>query len=325
MSDGLGAMVLASGEGRRLHPLTAGIPKPMLPVLGQTLLDRALDKIAATRPHRIVVALHHRADVVISHLASGPRQVVVTVEKELTGPAGAVRSYGADPDLRLLLVVSGDLLFDDDLGGLVDRHLATAAEMTFATRRVRRASRFGVLDIGQDGRVAGAREKPPVPDDEEHVVSAGIYCLSPRAVRAIPANTTFDFAADLAPLLLEQGAMVQSCGLHGYWSDVGTPAALRDANLAALRDQLSASKDGGRLIRTDDGSTYLSDRATVGTEVVFRGHNAVLGSARIGDGATVTDSVVMGAAAVPPGAVLFGALAWSPEPRSPEPEGGARS
>jgi NDP-sugar pyrophosphorylase family protein len=333
VSDGLGAIVLASGEGQRLRPLTAGIPKPLLPVLGQTLLDRALDKIAATRPHRVVVALHHRADVVISHLAAGPHQVVTTVEQELTGPAGAVRSYGADPDLRLLLVVSGDLLFDDDLSGLVDHHLATGAEMTFATRRVRRASRFGVLETGPDGRVVQTREKPPVPDDEEHLVSAGIYCLSPRAVHAIPANTTFDFAAHLAPLLLDQGAIVQSHGLHGYWSDVGTPAALRDANLAALRSQLAAEKDGqlaagkdgqlaagkdgGRLIHTDDGSTYLSDGATVGTEVVFRGHNAVLGHARIGDGATVADSVVMGGAVVPAGGILCGALAWSPEGARP--------
>ena len=117
-----------------------------------------------------------------------------------------MRSYGADPDLKVLLVVSGDLLFDDDLGGLVDHHLETAAEMTFATRRVNRASRFGVLEVDADGRVTRAREKPRVPDDEEHVVSAGIYCLSPRAVAAIPAGTTFDFAEHLTPLLLQQGA-----------------------------------------------------------------------------------------------------------------------
>ena len=61
-----------------------------------------------------------------------------------------------------------------------------------------------------------------MPDDEEHVVSASMYCLSPRAVAAIPASTTFDFAAHLTPLLLEQGARVQTYGLRGYWSDVGT-------------------------------------------------------------------------------------------------------
>ena len=86
MTDGLGAMVLASGEGRRLRPLTADVPKPMLPVLGQTLLDRALDKVAATGPHRIVVALHHRPDVVADHLRSGRYPVSVKVEERLTGP-----------------------------------------------------------------------------------------------------------------------------------------------------------------------------------------------------------------------------------------------
>jgi NDP-sugar pyrophosphorylase family protein len=319
MTDGLGAMVLASGEGRRLRPLTADVPKPMLPVLGQTLLDRALDKVAATGPHRIVVALHHRADVVADHLRSGPHAVSVKVEERLTGPAGAVRSYGADPDLKVLLVVSGDLLFDDELGGLVDHHLETAAEMTFATRRVDRASRFGVLEVDADGRVTRAREKPRVPDHEEHVVSAGIYCLSPRAVAAIPASTTFDFAEHLTPLLLEQGTRVQTYGLRGYWSDVGTPAALREANLAALRGLLATRKDGGRLIHDGEGSTYVSDRATVGQDVTFRGHNALLGPVRIGAGATVMDSVVMGGAVISPGSAICGALAWSPEPEGANP------
>jgi NDP-sugar pyrophosphorylase family protein len=319
MTDGLGAMVLASGEGRRLRPLTADVPKPMLPVLGQTLLDRALDKVAATGPHRIVVALHHRADVVADHLRSGPHPVSVKVEERLTGPAGAVRSYGADPDLKVLLVVSGDLLFDDDLGGLVDHHLVTAAEMTFATRRVSRASRFGVLEVDADGRVTRAREKPRVPDDEEHVVSAGIYCLSPRAVAAIPASTTFDFAEHLTPLLLRQGTRVQTYGLRGYWSDVGTPAALREANLAALRGLLTTRKDGGHLIHASDGSTYVSDRATVGPYVTFRGHNALLGPVRIGAGATVMDSVVMGGAVISAGSAICGALAWSPEPEGAHP------
>jgi NDP-sugar pyrophosphorylase family protein len=314
MTDGLGAMVLASGEGRRLRPLTAHVPKPMLPVLGQTLLDRALDKVAATGPHRIVVALHHRPDVVADHLRSGPYPVSLKVEERLTGPAGAVRSYGADPDLKVLLVVSGDLLFDDDLDGLVEHHLGTAAELTFATRRVNRASRFGVLDVDGAGRVTKAREKPLVPDDEEHVVSAGIYCLSPRAVAAIPASTTFDFAEHLTPLLLRQGTTVQTYGLRGYWSDVGTPAALREANLAALRGLLATRKDGGRLIQAGDGCTYVSDRATGGPDVIFRGHNALLGPARIGAGATVVDSVVMGGTVVSPGSAICGALAWSPEP-----------
>jgi NDP-sugar pyrophosphorylase family protein len=262
MTDGLGAMVLASGEGRRLRPMTEDVPKPLLRILGQTLLDRALDKIAAKRPHRVVVALHHRADVAISHLAAGFHQVVAKDEKEMTGSAGAVRCCGNDPGLRLLLIDSGDLLFEDDLGGLLAHHRATA-KMTFATRRVRQASRFGVLQADPDGRVVLAREKPPVPDDEVHLVSAGIYCLSPLAVRAIPSGATMS---------------------------------------------------GGRPFQTGDGSTYVSNRATVGVGVTFRCHNAVLGSARIGDGSMVADSVVIEGVVMPARSALSGALACCPEP-----------
>ena len=135
----------------------------MLPVLGQTLLDRALDKVAATGPQRIVVALHHRADVVADHLRSGPHPVSVKVEERLTGPTRAVWSYGVDPDLKVLLVVPVTCCSTTIYRGLVDHHLVTAAEMTFATRRVNRASRFGVLEVDADGRVTRATEKPRCP------------------------------------------------------------------------------------------------------------------------------------------------------------------
>jgi NDP-sugar pyrophosphorylase family protein len=268
-----------------------------------------------------VVGLHYRAELVIDHLASSRHTAEARVEETLTGPAGAVRLYGADPDLRALLVVSGDLLFDDDLGGLVEHHLAVGAAMTFATRRVRRASRFGVLDVGADGRVTGAREKPSVPDDEEYLVSAGIYCLSPSAVDVIPPDTTFDFAAHLAPHLVQRGAPVHTFSLHGYWSDVGTPEALRAANLDALQDMLTSRKDGGHTIRTDEGLTWVSEQAAVGADVTFRGYNALVGPVSVGDGATVTDSVLIGHGSVPARSALSGALAWSPEPRR---GGGAR-
>ena len=231
----LAGMVLGAGLGSRMGHLTADTPKPLLDVAGRPLLGHLLGQLVEAGVSEIHVNLHYRAERIREFIASHPAGVPVRtrVEPRLTGPAGALRLFG--DELRrfdAVLVMSADVLVGEPLRRLVDTHAAKPARLTFACTQVRQARRYGVLDIGPDDGILGAREKPDVPDGEPHWVSAGVYCLDPVLIGTIPAGRSYDYARDLAPALIAAGHRVGAHRLTGYWRDIGTPESLA----AARRD-----------------------------------------------------------------------------------------
>ena len=73
------AMVLAAGLGKRMRPLTASRPKPLIEVAGQSLLDHLLDKLLAAGVETVVVNVHYLADAVEAHLAKNPHGLNIRI------------------------------------------------------------------------------------------------------------------------------------------------------------------------------------------------------------------------------------------------------
>ncbi len=110
------AMVLAAGLGKRMRPLTATRPKPLVEVAGRTLLDRALDRVEAAGIARAVVNAHYFADQIEAALAARAGQLTICVSDERArlletggGVAKALPLIDADP----FFVVNADNLWID--------------------------------------------------------------------------------------------------------------------------------------------------------------------------------------------------------------------
>src|SRR5437016_3452088 len=86
------AMVLAAGLGLRMRPLTDHMPKPLVRVAGQPLLDHVLDKLAAAGVSEAVVNVHYLPDQIIAHTAtrSRPRVIISDERDEVLGTGGAI-------------------------------------------------------------------------------------------------------------------------------------------------------------------------------------------------------------------------------------------
>ena len=67
------AVVLAAGFGARLLPLSRDLPKPLMPLWGRALLDRALDLLAGWGVRDVLINLHHGADEIRRHVRAAPR------------------------------------------------------------------------------------------------------------------------------------------------------------------------------------------------------------------------------------------------------------
>ena len=108
------AMVLAAGRGERLRPLTDSLPKPLVPIAGRSLLDRALDRLAAVGVEAVVVNLHHLGAQIRTQLA--PRRdlkITYSEEPEALETGGGLARALAHFQGRNFFAINRDVLWQD--------------------------------------------------------------------------------------------------------------------------------------------------------------------------------------------------------------------
>lgn len=221
------AVVMAGGEGRRLHPLTETTPKPLLRVGGRPLLEILIERLRQSGIGDVLVAVHHKPDLIRRALGDGARlgvRIDYVVEPAPLGTMGAlalVRERLRAP----FFVVNGDILTRCDFRALWDFHRAQRdAAMTVAVSLHQVEIPYGEFTL-REARVVRIEEKPR----KEFPVSTGIYVLEPWVVDRIPRGRRFD-APDLIRLLLAEGSTVAAYPLREYWLDVGRYPDLERAN-----------------------------------------------------------------------------------------------
>lgn len=326
------AVVLAGGRGQRLHPLTADVPKPLVPVMGSPLLGQLLDHLQRRGVDEAFVTAGYLGSAIVDFLQATPQRMPVHVVQEDTvrGTAGAVADLL--PALHApFLVVSGDSVIDLALDTMVAVHRATLAEVTIGAAPLVERLRFGVI-AAHGSRVQGFVEKPAL--DElmpEAVVNTGCYLLERSALADVPAHGAVDFARDIFPkLLLRGGRIAVAPGLR-YWRDIGTADAFRDIHLDAVTGDwpwgLPHSLVPAHLARSAEvlgpvvygrevtvaagarlqGPLYVGDGVAIGVGAKVA-RSVLLAGSRVGAHAEVNDAVVDTHGSVPAGAAVSGAI-----------------
>jgi glucose-1-phosphate adenylyltransferase len=269
------ALVLAGGEGSRLYPLTAEHAKPALPFAnGYRIVDFVLSNLANSRISTIYVLAQYKPDSLIRHIqaawapsfAASDGQIKVLLPRSNTlggqfkGTADAVYQY---LDLlqahapEVVAVFAADHIYRMDVRQMVGFHVERAADITVAAVPVPigRASSFGVIGAGTDGRVQEFREKPRQPpampaDPARAYASMGNYLFEPRVLEELlleaRARGETDFGRDVLPRVCDKARVyaydfstnlvpgVQEHEERAYWRDVGTLSALAAAQQDAM-------------------------------------------------------------------------------------------
>lgn len=222
------AMVLAAGLGVRMRPITDTLPKPLVQVAGETMLDRALDKLAAAGVERAVVNTHYLADQIADHV-KGRETPKITLSHEadvLETGGGVVKAL---PDLGdgPFFVVNSDSIWDDGPIPALSRLAATWDDaamdaLLLVHPTVSAVGYHGSGDFFLDlsGRLARRREQQIAP-----FLFTGLQILHPRLFAGIePGKFSLNRVYDKA---LEAGRLY---GLRhdGAWYHVGTPEALNE-------------------------------------------------------------------------------------------------
>ena len=335
-------LVLAGGAGGRLELLTEQRAKPAVPFAGvYRLIDFPLSNCQHSAIADVWVSVQFHPTSLSDHLANGrPWDLDRTAGGLMMLPpfqgtdrggwvsgtanllwrqADLIREFGADA----LVVVSSDAVYKLDYREVVESHLGSGAEVTMVTTEVAAddASRYGIVQLGDDDRITDYAYKP----DEPATTTATneVFVFTPDATLnrlealddELGAEGLEDLGSHLLPAQTRDGR-ARAHPLEGYWRDVGTVPAY----WAAHRDFLSAEPPidlddpawpvhtrGGRhsAARVLPGAVVDESLVSGGTRVGGEVRGSVLSPGVVVEkGATVVDSVLLPGVVVRSGATV---------------------
>ena len=229
-------MVLAAGLGTRMRPLSQTVPKPLIEIGGQTLLDHAIDRLALAGVERVVVNVHYKAELVTARLAARQQpKIEISHEEELLETGGGVLK--ALPLLgEAFFVLNSDVLWLDGKDYALTRLAGAfdAAQMDAVLLLQRTTTAVGYegsgdffLDPLGTPRWRGEREIAPY-------IFTGVQLLHRRLFDGI-SEKRFSLAG-LYRRALEAGRL-HAIVHDGEWYHIGTPEGL-----AATRVRLSSHR-----------------------------------------------------------------------------------
>jgi NDP-sugar pyrophosphorylase family protein len=227
------ALIIAGGEGERLRPLTDDRPKNMVPVGGRPMVERQLDWLRDSGVTDAIFLCGYKADVLQTHVGDGSAfgvRVQYSVETEPLGRGGALKQgFALVPEgEKTIIACNGDILTDQTLAEMIAFHEARAASATVMLTPLK--SPYGVVDIGDDGRITSFREKPELP----YWINAGIYVLSRPFFALLPEKG--DHETETFPALASEGKLF-GFKSDAYWRPVDSIKDISEAEkeLAAGR------------------------------------------------------------------------------------------
>ena len=335
MKQDMIAMILAGGQGTRLGGLTKQTAKPAVPFGGKyRIIDFALSNCANSGIKNIGVVTQYQPLELNEHIGKGAawgltsRSGGATIlqpysssdgEKWFKGTANAIYqniSYIDSLDPKYVLILSGDHIYKMDYAAMLEDHIKNKASLTVGVIPVSRkeASRFGIMNTDQNGRIIEFEEKPAQP--KSNLASMGIYIFNWETLRRYLVEDQAknremeDFGKNVIPAYLSNAENCFAYSFEGYWKDVGTIESLWEANMEFLDPEhpLNISEDTWRIYTSNPVTPpqFLTEEAQIKHSLVVDGcyiagqvDNSLLSrDVKVGPNSQVDHSVVMSSATI---------------------------
>ena len=322
--DKVVAIILGGGKGTRLYPLTKDRAKPAVPFAGKfRLVDIPISNCINSGFKKIYLLTQFNSASLHNHIGGTynfdqfTRGFVQILAAEQTykgeswyqGTADAVRKnlmHFHDQDAEYYIILSGDQLYRMDFSKMLDRHIATGAELTIAAKPIARSQATGLGIMGTDakGMVTKFYEKPAANLDisdykvnpaylqeslgevanesNEYLASMGIYIFSAKTMEEVLDNDKTDFGKEIIPDVIKE-RKVASYLFDDFWEDIGTIKAFYETNinLASIRPQFN--------FYDEDMPIYTHRRYLPATKLNFCSFSSSLAS----EGSIITNASIV--------------------------------
>ena len=187
-----------------------------MPIGQHPILEVIIRQLARFRFEHITLAVNHQAEIIKAFFGDGGKwniRIDYSLESEPLSTIGPLKLIDDLPEDFLLL--NGDVLTDLDFNRLLCEHTRQRRKFTIAASRRTHIVDYGVLEVNENNRLTGFREKPSL----DYLVSMGVYVLNRAVLDQVPAGRYgFD---NLMLDLLARRETVHVEPFTGYWLDIG--------------------------------------------------------------------------------------------------------
>ncbi len=340
MKKTLIAMILVGGKGTRLKEITKDTAKPAVSFGAKyRLIDFTLSNLTNSDIDVVGLVTQYEPYELMGYIGRGASWDLDRLDGGLffltpyakngdvmwqKGTAHAISQYFSfvkEYEANYVLILSGDQIYKMNYREMLKHHLTHNAMITIAATRVplKEASRFGIVEVNQEGLATGFEEKPAHP--KSTLASMGLYIFNTKVLEQVLSGSdsedSIDFGKNIIPRSIRDGLRVSVYEYDGYWRDVGTVESLYDANMDMLDDpqflNLNVSKDLPVYSKSLNLPPHIvTDSGSVQNSIVADGsliegnvrHSVLSYQSHILPGALVTDAVLLPGVTVGENAVL---------------------
>lgn len=324
------AMILAGGQGSRLGALTKKIAKPAVPFGGKyRIIDFPLSNCHNSGINTVGILTQYQPLALHSYIGNGgawdldrkdggvfilPPYAREKGAEWYKGTADAIYqniNFIEMVEPEYVLILSGDHIYTMDYSWMIEYHKMKKADATIGVIEVpwEEASRFGIMDTAENGRITEFQEKPAKP--MSNLASMGIYVFNWGFLKsyleedAKDSLSSRDFGKNIIPKMLNADSRMFAYAFDGYWKDVGTIDSLWEANMDLLKDKpdLDLHDPDWRVFAVNPAMPphFIAKNAKVKSSLISEGamiygeveNSVIFSGVKIAKGAKVVNSVVM--------------------------------
>lgn len=305
------ALILAGGFGTRLRPLSCTRPKILFPILNKPLLEWTYERLSKSGVSEVIMAVNYQTEIAIKQQRIPRHGVKVAYSRDPLrkplGTGGPIKK--AEKRLektKPFLVLNGDIFADIDYQQIVKLHEKQKATATIALCQTRNPSRYGVAELGKEGRITKFIEKPRKDATKSNLINAGAYVLSHEILKLIPKNRHLSIEREIFPNLAKQGK------LFGYvhnalWMDIGKPKDYLEINKTLIKTIQSHQVKTRHGIKIEE-PVAIDRNVSIGNQSII-GPYAIIGkNVKIGKNVRITNSVILRETVISDSALICGAI-----------------
>lgn len=215
----LPVVIMAGGQGSRLRPLTNVLPKPLIPIGNQTMLEDIMDRFVESGCCDFFISVNYKAETIkqyFQNLNNLDYNIAYFQEDKPLGTAGSLHLL-KDKIKSTFFVSNCDIIIDEDYSEILQFHKQNENEITVVAAMKHYAIPYGTLETGNLGRLQSIQEKP----EFTFKINTGMYILEPNLIDEIPTNEFYHITHLIQKLIVEDRKVGVFPINEGSWTDIG--------------------------------------------------------------------------------------------------------